>query len=96
VKSINDFVLTMNDLGFSDIRYLIWLGIAKYDPVDKTFSGPTEEEVGEWEIDVKEIGDHLKVAMTRAFRGGRTSDDEDEEEEGASASDPQEQAPEAA
>lgn len=94
VKSINAVVADLAELSFTNLRYLIWLAVAEYDTETKQWTGPTEEEVGEWPLDLEDLSEHIKVALARAFRGGRTEDDEDEEEEGAQAPDPPE--PEAA
>jgi len=87
-KSINEVVASLNDLGFKQLRFMVWLAINEYDHETKEWSGPPEHEVGEWELDVETIGEHLKAALERAFRGGRTEEDEDEEEDGEPAADP--------
>ena len=89
VKSINELAGNLNDLGFSELRYLIWLGVSEYDPKAKEWHGPDEHEVGEWELDLDTLSEHLRVALMRAFRGGRADEDEDEEEEATSTADPQ-------
>jgi hypothetical protein len=81
VSSIAELVERLDNLGFSEIRYLIWLGIAKFDPETQEWGGPSELEVGEWEIDIEIVGNHLRKAMMRAFRGGK--DDEGDEQEEA-------------
>jgi len=85
VSSINGLVESLGNMGFSTIRYLIWLGIAEYDPKAKEWSGPTEEEVGEWEIDIEQVARQLRTALFRAFRGGKSIDEPLDEEEGAPA-----------
>jgi hypothetical protein len=92
VKSINEVVSDLNDLSFASLRYLIWLAVNEQDPETKEWTGPSEWEVGEWELDMESLSEHLRNALALAFRGGRVEGDEDEEEDGAEAPDPPAQA----
>jgi hypothetical protein len=89
VTSITELAGNLNDLGFAQLRYLLWLGVNEYDAESKTWVGPTEHEVGEWELDLDTLAETLKLALMRAFRGGGAGDGEDEEEEATSTADPQ-------
>jgi hypothetical protein len=89
VKAIDEFESTLAKMGFADVRFLIWLGVQKWNEGSQSWDGPSESEVGEWEIDIEEMGGHLQTAMLRAFRANQAPGDEDEEEEGSPTEDPQ-------
>jgi len=86
VSSINELMESLRtNLSFALLRYLIWVGIAEYDPKAKEWSGPTEEEVGDWQIDIEHVSRQIRIALFRAFRGGKSIDEPLDEEEGAPA-----------